>query len=653
MQSQEVSILCGIAGILDLKGGRVDEADLVRMIAPVRHRGPDATGTWTSGCVGLAHARLSIIDVEGGVQPMTAVEGRVAITFNGEIYNYIELREELRTKGHEFRTRSDTEVLLRSYLEWGEDCVRRFNGQWAFAIWDGRKDKLFCSRDRLGIRPLFYTVCGGRFLFASEIKSLFADPAVPREVDPRGLDHLLTFWTIVPPRTFYMGISQLPPGCSLTVEHGKVGVRRYWELDFPGPASTASEEELAGRLLDLLVDSVRIRLRSDVPVGAYLSGGLDSSVITGILKRRTDTRLSTFSVTFEDGEFDEGPFQSRVIDYLDVDHSRTLCRATDIGRVFPEMIWHAEQPTVRTAPAPLFMLSGLVREKGYKVVLTGEGSDEVLGGYDIFKETLVRKRLAENPDDDEAAAMLRGLYPWMPGLQAQPIEWLRGFFHAAPEDLNDPFFSHLPRWDLTSGIKRFYSDGMKSRIGGNDARADMMEALPDAYSGWDTLGRAQFLEAGHLMPGYILSSQGDRMAMAHSVEGRFPFLDHRLVEFASTLPPDLKVRGMDEKYLLKKAAGDLVPEFLRTRPKQPYRAPESPCFFAPENGKARFPWVDEVLSADAIGRAGLFNPAAVALLKKKATAGKITGARDGMALTAILSTQLAAIQFVENNAPSG
>jgi len=635
--------MCGIAGILDTRDGRVSRAELDGMIAPLDHRGPDELGVYSDGPIGLAHSRLSIIDLEGGRQPMSGADGSVVITFNGEIFNYIELREELLRLGHEFRTQSDTEVLLHAYLEMGEECVHRLNGQWAFAIWDKRKRRLFCSRDRLGIRPLYYTVADGRFVFASEIKSLFTVPSVSREVDLRGLDQLLTFWSIAAPRTFYRDVSQVPPGHSLTVTEGDVRLHRYWGLDYPGPDGDVNEGELAEELLALLVDSARLRLRSDVPVGAYLSGGLDSSIITGILDRHTDISLKTFSVTFEDAEFDESSHQNDVVDYLGVDHFRTLCRTSDIGRVFPDVVHHMEQPTVRTAPAPLFMLSRLVREQDYKVVLTGEGADEVFGGYDIFKEARVRRMLAEDPGARGPREMLGGLYPWMPGLQAQPDSYIAEFFKAGPDDLSDPFFSHLPRWDLTSRLKMFYSSDVAAELEGYDCREEIANALPSGYLDWDPFSRAQYLETRYLMPGYILSSQGDRMAMAHSVEGRFPFLDHRVVEFASRLPPDLKIKGMDEKYLLKKAAGDLVPPFLHTRPKQPYRAPDSACFFA--GGRARFPWVEEAVSEEAVTGADLFDPKAVRLLARKAANGRVRGIKDGMALCAILSAQLCVSRY--------
>jgi asparagine synthase (glutamine-hydrolysing) len=640
--------MCGIVGILSLNGRSVDRPLLERMIARLHHRGPDEGGLHLDGPVGLAHARLSILDLTGGRQPMSSPDSAVVLTFNGELFNHVELRAELEALGHAFATRSDTEVLLRAWLQWADDCVHHLNGQWAFAVWDARTRTLFASRDRLGVRPLYYARVADRLLFASEIKALFADPQLSREIDPRGVEQALVTWAVQAPRTPFRDVSQLPPGCSLTVRSGRLDVRPYWDLDFPPPDTTTPPDVLAEQLRELLTDATRLRLRSDVPVGAYLSGGLDSSLITGLIRRTSDARLRTFSVTFEDAEFDESAWQQQVIEYLDVDHHQALCRTADVGRRFPLVVWHAEHPLVRTAPAPLFVLSELVRATGYKVVLTGEGADELFGGYDLFREALVRQRIALDPNGDHRD-LLRQLYPYMPGLQGQPDAFLASFFRASAADLADPFFSHQPRWNLSSGLKLFLSDDLQAELKGFDLRADLAAALPTRFVSWDLLSRAQYLEARHLLPGYILSSQGDRVAMAHAVEGRFPFLDHRVVDFACRLPAWHKIDGLNEKALLKRAAVGLVPPALLARPKQPYRAPDVSAFFDVEAGRARHPWVDEVLSDEALRRAGLLKPEAVRLLVKKATTRRALGVRDGMAVTAVLSLQLLADQFTDGH----
>jgi len=638
--------VCGIAGAVGVDGKPVSPEAIRRMVALLQHRGPDEQAVHVDGAVGLGHARLSIVDLAAGQQPMCSADGSVWIVFNGEIYNHVELRAELESRGHVFRTRSDTEVLLHCYLDKGEECVDSLNGQWAFAVWDTRSRRLFASRDRLGIRPFYYTRTRDHLIFGSEMKALLSFPGVPRELDLVGIDQILSFWSTVPPRTVFSGISELPPGCSLSFEAGQLRTWPYFQLDY-SDIDGRSEDDLAEELRSLLIDSARLRFqRADVPVGAYLSGGLDSSVITGVVRRYVDVPLETFSVTFEDAEFDESEHQRRVIDYLGVDHHEVRCRTEDIGRVFPEVVWHTEQPVVRTAPAPMFLLSKLVRDNGYKVVLTGEGSDELLGGYDIFKEAKVRRFWAKQPDSKLRPLLLRKLYPYIPGIQRQSDAFLQSFFYARPSDLQSPFFSHLPRWELTRKLSLFYSEDTKAALAGVDPYDTMRGELPEGFGAWPAFCQAQFLETRYLMPGYILSSQGDRMGMAHGIEGRFPFLDHRVVALAARLPPRVKMKVLDEKYLLKKAAGDLIPPFLRTRPKQPYRAPEAASFFDGGGGAARFEWVEELLSEGKLADSGIFNPRAVRRLVEKARRGKVVGVKDGMSLVAVLSTQLVWEQFI-------
>ena len=640
--------MCGIAGIVTHPSAAVEKSVLQRMIGMVNHRGPDAAGFHLSGSVGLAHARLSIIDVGGGHQPMHNEDKTVWITFNGEIFNYVELREDLIKKGHRFQTQSDTEVIVHLYEEKGEECVHDLNGQWAFAIWDSRRERLFLSRDRLGVRPLFYAQTPEGFVFGSEIKSLLVVPSMPRAIDRQALDELFTFWVTLPPRTIFEGVSELPPGHSIILEHGDLQIKPYWTLDYNPSKGLIEEEEAREGLLELLLDAVRIRLRADVPVGAYLSGGLDSTVIAALVKKLGTTHLKTFSIAFEDKEFDESSFQNEASQFLGTDHQGVLCSSQDIGRVFPEVIWHTEKPVLRTAPAPLFLLSKLVREQGYKVVLTGEGSDEIMGGYDIFKEAKIRRFWAKYPDSKFRPMLLRRLYPYMKNIQSQSDAYLRAFFHVRKEDVESPFFSHLPRWDMTSKIKVFYSKATADSLKRCDAMQAIEGLLPSRYGQWDHFSQSQYLEAAHLLPGYILSSQGDRMAMAHSIEGRFPFLDYRVVEFASRLSPQLKMKVLNEKYLLKAAIGDMIPRSIRNRHKQPYRAPDSQSFLAGGKEGKLFEYVEELLAPHAIQEGGVFDAGAVGKLLEKARQGKIVSMKDNMALVGVLSTQVVIDRFIKN-----
>ena len=626
---------------------------LHRMVAALSHRGPDGRGVHVDGEIGLGHARLSIIDLAGGKQPMSNPEGTIWISFNGEIFNYVELRSGLMDRGWRFTTKSDTEVILRLYEEMGEDCVHELNGQWAFAIWDARQGKLFLSRDRMGIRPLFYAQTTERLLFASEVKALFASGAdLDRRIDLQALDQIFTFWVTLPPRTAFEGISQLPPGHSMIVQDGRTTIVKYWEPSYePEDAedSPANVKIRSEELLNLLEDATRIRLRSDVPVGAYLSGGIDSSFITALIQRVHKGKLKTFSVAFDDAEFDESAYQQSASAFLSTEHQQVRCSYQDIGQVFPQVVWHAEQPILRTAPAPLFRLSSLVHESGFKVVLTGEGADEILGGYDIFKEAKIRRFWAANLDSRKRPLLLKRLYPYMQNLQTQSDVYLKSFFNTSESDRESPFFSHLPRWQLTSMLKMFFSKDVRSQLASRDVYRDLRDALPDEYSGWPHFCQAEYLETAYLLPGYILSSQGDRMAMAHSLEGRYPFLDHRVVKFAGRLSTSLKMKVLNQKFLLKRAAEGLIPSEIISRPKQPYRAPDGKSFFQPE----ALPYVEELLAPEALVRSGIFDPPAVTALVKKFKAGRAIGVKDNMALVGILSTQLLTESFIDHFQPGG
>lgn len=638
--------MCGIAGIIQSDRHPVRQAELQSMIDTLNHRGPDASGVTTRGSVGFAHSRLSIVDLAGGVQPMQSADGMLSITFNGEIYNHIELRAQLKSKGYQFQSHSDTEVILYMYAEYGPECVKQFNGQWAFAIHDQRQQHIFLSRDRMGIRPLVYTQAPSRFIFASEIKALFTLPDVERKTDLTALNQLFTFWSPLPPRTFFDNVFELPPAHSMIVKNGQIKIWQYWNLDYSPNEENRSLDDWADELRALLINATQLRLRADVPVGAYLSGGLDSSVTAAIIRNYTNAPLNTFSVVFNDQEYDESRYQQEMIQELGTEHQTVSCSYEDIGRVFPKMIQHSEKPVLRTAPAPMYLLSQLVHNNQFKVVMTGEGADEILGGYDLFKETKIRRFWSRQSDSKIRPLLLKRLYPYMKNLQAQSPAYLKAFFNIRPEELDNPFFSHLPRWELTSKLKTFFSDDVKQQLINDNPLSEFSDQLPEQFSQWPSFCQAQYLETVNLMPGYILSSQGDRMAMGNSVEGRFPFLDYRVVEFAARIPIRFKMNGLNEKYLLKYAMRDLIPESIRKRPKQPYRAPEAHSFIDTKKQKARFEYVNQQLSPDKLTESGLFNPTAVQRLVKKIAQGRAIGTRDNMALVGILSTQLLVEQMI-------
>ena len=643
--------MCGIAGYFGTPNSPVpNTVFLDRMVESLNHRGPDAHATHVGPGIGLGHARLSIIDIAGGNQPMSNEDQSVWLIFNGEIFNHVELRREMEARGRVFRTKSDTEVILRLYQEKGLDCVDDLNGDFSFAIWDAPRRRLMIARDRMGVRPLFYKQHDGCLYFASEVKALLQVPGIEAQLDPLALDQIFTMWFPLAPRTAFKDIFELPPGHLLTATPSGVSVRRYWQLDYPsadgeGAWTDRTEADLAEELRALLFDATRIRLRSDVPVGAYLSGGLDSSIITAAIKHITPEALRTFSVTFESAEFDERDQQQEMVAALDTRHEELRCTAADIGRIFPDVVRHTETPVLRTAPAPLFALSNLVHRADFKVVLTGEGADEVFAGYDIFKEAKLRRFCASQPDSQRRTLLFRRLYPYLPQLQTQSQSSLAAFFRAGGNRLDDPLYSHLPRFRTTSGTKLFLSRELQSELGDYDALADLRDSLPAEFGRWHPLSQAQYLESAHLLPGYILSSQGDRMSMAHSVEGRYPFLDHRLVEFAARIPPRMKLRAMREKHILRESVKDLLPDTISNRPKQPYRAPDSQSFVGPDTPA----FVDEQLSPQSVEQAGYFDPGAAQKLLAKCRKRPIVGTRDTMALVGLVSTQLWHRTFVDGH----
>ncbi len=632
--------MCGITGILNLAPSPPPQADtLRRMLAMLRHRGPDEFGLYLDQQAGLGSARLSIIDLSGGQQPIGSEDERLWIVFNGEIFNYIELRPALEARGHRFRTDSDTEVILHLYEEYGPECLHRINGQFAIAIWDRRRKELFLARDRLGIRPLFYARRGQTLLFGSEIKAMLAHPALEARLRPDALAQVFTYWSVQPPDTIFEGVSTLPPGAYLLAREGALHITRYWQPDYTPEAPARSAGEYLEELEALLVDAALLRLRADVPVGAYLSGGLDSSLTAAIIRRHTGNRLETFSIAFDDPEFDESPFQRQMAARLGTEHRIIRASRADIGRVFPEVIWHTETPVLRTSPAPMFLLSGLVQRHNLKVVLTGEGADEVFGGYNLFREALVRRFWARNPASELRPLLLRRLYPNIARLQESGESYLRAFFRRGLTQTDSPWYSHRIRWGNAPRLLRFLAQKPPRAA----TAPEEVLFLPQGFRAWPPLGQAQYLEVATFLSPYLLSSQGDRPGMAHSIEGRFPFLDYRVVEFGNRLPPTLKVFGLVEKWILKQLGRKYLPPEIWRRPKRPYRAPIQASFC----GAAAPEYLPDLLSERALRAAGLFKPRAVARLWEKAIQEARLSEVEEMALVGIISAQWMHRHFVQ------
>jgi len=646
--------LCGIAGIYSPDTTTNSEPLVARMITLLRHRGPDETGIYTDRDICLGHARLSILGLETGTQPIGNRDETLWIVYNGEAFNYIELKEDLVAKGYTFATGTDTEVVLALYEEYGAGCLEKINGQFAFAIWDTRKKELFLARDRVGIRPLFYTNHNGKFSFASEIKAIFADPRVSRQIDPEALSQVFTFWTTITPKTAFRNIYELPPGHFMTVsKNGMSAPQAFWRIPGYSPEERwqGTFDEAREELKGLLKDAVRLRLRADVPVGAYLSGGLDSSILTALIANNFNNHLRTFSLSFQESPFDESEYQKEMVRYLGTEHSEVRVTNQQVKENFTQVIWQCEKPLLRTGPVPLFSLSKLVRDGRFKVVLTGEGADEVFGGYNIYKEAKLRRFWARQPESKWRPLLVERLYPYIFKDPSRARMFLQQFFSVKAEDLDDPFFSHQVRWRNSGKNRSFFSADLQAGLSGFDPFLLLAERLPKSFTALDSFSKAQFLEMDIFLSNYLLSSQGDRVGMGNSIELRLPFLDYRVIKFAAKLPAKWKIKGLNEKHILKETFRDLVPAKICYRPKQPYRAPIREAFPTDEPGS----YINELLSEGVVSRFGYFDPKKVNLLSKKfhSTSTQAANEVQNMALIGILSTQLLHQQYIEDFRPEG
>jgi len=640
--------MCGIAGLIDFDG-RDDKIDLLRsMLAYIRHRGPDSFGIYQDAKAGLASSRLKIIDLEGGDQPIHNEDRTIWVVYNGEIFNYPEIKATLEEKGHRFYTATDTELLVHLYEDFGNDLFSRLNGQYACAIWDQKREVLILGRDRVGIRPLFYYHRHGRIVFASEIKALFADERIERNFDSGTLGDIFTCWSPFGNKTIFKNVFQIMPGHFAEFSKRGLSHHQYWKISFSDGRWDNTCQEWIDELDDLIRDAVKIRLRADVPVGAYLSGGLDSTLVTSIVKKHFNNRLCTFSVGFRDDRYDETEFQNRAVDAIGTAHNSIHCHEEDIERIFEDVVWHSEQPILRTAPAPLFILSDLVNRNQFKVVLTGEGADEIFAGYDIFKEDKIRRFWARDIESKWRPMILKRIYPDIfSGAHATTGKYLEGFFKKGILKTDSAIYSHQIRWDNTSMLRSMFSDELKNELSKEVSFVERyIESLPDDFMIWDPLSKAQYTEITLFLSNYLLSAQGDRMSMAHAVEGRYPFLDFRVIELATKIPPMLRLSGLNEKHILRKMAERYLPKDLAYRAKKPYRAPISRCFFS---RNADF-YMNELLSESSLRKSGLFNNGKVEKIVEKCRKknGFLESERENMAVVGIISTEILYRLYIES-----
>jgi asparagine synthase (glutamine-hydrolysing) len=637
--------MCGIVG--QIGPAACEQESLLRMMGMLSHRGPDEAGFLLDDGLAFGHLRLSIVDLASGQQPMSTADGRYWITFNGEIFNHVELRRELEQEGQRFRTRSDTEVVLTAFCAWGPACLNRFNGQWAFAIWDRDTRSAFLARDRFGVRPLFYTVLGDgqTMIFASEVKAILADDRVSRGWDLEALGDIFASWAAEGDRTPFAGIRQLPAGSWMRVADRQVNVRKWWDIDYSPDLIDWSrpdeswQEEL-GAALD---EACRLRLRADVTVGTYLSGGLDSSVTTWLSKTRHQPNLQTFSIGFRDAGYDESGFQTLLAQTLGTEHHSVTIGREEIARDLRQTVWHTETPMHRTAPVPLMHLSHLVRERGLKVVLTGEGADEVFGGYDQFKEQKIRRFWARSPGSRWRRRLLDRLEGNVPRTGARTRAFWYAFYEQGLTETGRSGYSHHPRWRNGLSLLPLVADPVIAGRDPGDWIAQVESTVPAGFDRWDPLSQAQYWEIRQFLAGYLLSSQGDRVSMANGVEGRYPFLDVNVFEVSRRMPPRLKMRVLREKDILKRTFREVLPEAIVRRPKYPYRAPDA---MALVHGPCRQDVLDS-LDPAAVARRGLFRPEAVGRLLERVQRTEQPPARDNMGLVFVYTAHAVHDQLIE------
>ena len=586
--------MCGIVGYVDLnRTGRVEERILDGMANALIHRGPDARGYFLEPNAGLGTRRLRVIDLETGDQPLFNEDRNLVLSCNGEIFNYRELTKELEQKGHSFRTKTDVEVLVHLYEEHGVGFLNKLNAQFAFAIYDRRDGTLFLARDQFAICPLFYTVVDGFLIFASEIKAILQHPSVPREVNLTGLDQVLSLPGAISPQTLFRNIHSLPSGHYLVVKNGDVSVREYWDLDYP-LASEASdgkpESYYADTLRDRLEQSVRYRLQADVPVGFFLSGGLDSSLIAALIRQVSpDVQRHSFSISFSDERLCEAKYQRLVSDSVGSIHHEIPFNDTDIALRLKDAVYHSECPLKETYNTASLALSRETRNTGVTVVLNGEGSDELFAGYVGYRFDKGRNGNAKSQD-----------------LETILGDEIREKFWGDRD-----FYYEKDEYPFREVKQALYAPDISARLNEFDC-ANFSVVNKDRLRGRHVLHKRSYLDFKLRLGHHLIADHGDRMTMANSIEARYPFLDLELVEFCTRIPPELKLSGFTEKYILKRAAGDLIPRAVVEREKFGFVAPGSPALL-----QQKIDWVYDLLSYDRIKRQGYFNPDTVEYLKKQ------------------------------------
>jgi asparagine synthase (glutamine-hydrolysing) len=641
--------MCGIAGIISDSSYDSRRSLIQRMLTQITHRGPDSNGLFQHKTISFGHARLSIMDVQHGQQPMTSFNNNSIITYNGEIFNFKELRKKLESKGVQFKTNCDTEVLINLYEIYGEECLSQLNGQFAFAIYDKKKNSIFLARDPFGILPLFYYKNSNEFLFASEIKSLYSSKKIERRISTQGLFQSISFWGTLNNNSCFENIYQIPPGhfIRLNLDTYEIKERKYWDLDLATPDKTKSEAEWSAELKSSLSKAVKIRLQADVPVGCYLSGGLDSSAIAHEAYTQKKNGIKTYSVSFESKDHDESNYQKEFLNKHSMPNDGIRISNQDINDNFENVIWHAESSIFRSAPTPLFLLSNLVHNDGVKVVLTGEGADEILFGYDTYKELKIRLFWLRNHKSEWRPLLLKRLFPQYNQFRPEFFDMQKAFYQQSLNDPSGELFSHQVRINNNQGVFRFLHPDKKRLVDRGSIKNDLTKTLPANFNDRSHLEKCQYLELKTLLQGYLLASQGDRMALAHSVELRFPYLDPNVVALSQKIPVQHKIRGLREKNILKKAYTNHLPDSIVNRHKHAYQAPDILSFI---NSDINNSLSDKYLNPETLNSSGLWDPRQVNRLiqRYKEKKYQTVGNRENMAFIVILSTMILQDKFVTN-----
>ena len=623
--------MCGIAGIVAGDGLREDErARLPRMRDVIAHRGPDEAGAWFDEYAALGHRRLSIVDLATGSQPLGNADGTIQIVFNGEIYNHADLRPELEAAGHRYHTRCDTEAIVHAYEQWGDDCVHRFRGMFAFALWDAPRRRLLLARDRLGIKPLYWTVCNNRLIFGSEIKAILASGMVEPRANEAGLPELLSTRYLSGEETLFQGIHKLLPGHLLVYDRGRVTTRQYWDV----PVGAAPEEpapngrEWVARFRALLEESVRLRLMSDVPLGMFLSGGLDSSAIAAIMARMIDRPLQTFSVAFEERAFSELTWAREVAQVVGADAHEVVIGAEQFFDALPRLVWHEDEPIAHPSSVPLYFVSALAREH-VTVVLTGEGSDELLAGYGKYPRALLNWRAGGVYSRVMPGVARRWIAERViPALPARVARYARRSFLAVEHTPEGAFFDNFAAVPLARQ-RELFNGRLRPGVTREGAYG-ASRAWLDRPGDQPMLDRLLYADIKTYLVELLMKQ--DQMSMAASIESRVPFLDHKLVEFVATMPAEWKLSGLATKRVLREAAKDLLPASILRRPKMGFPVPFAIWSRGPWHGVVR----DVLLDRRARER-GLFDAPQVTRLLDDHAAGRVEG---GDVLWSLLNLEL-------------